>query len=132
MDSNCLRLASVAAESPRRAASMVLKIRSVTPPTAETTTIILALPAARLTMSAHCRNRSEFPTEVPPNFITIKGRLSIIVSFLVSWHKFFRDRCAMVVCGGEQRFCVYARPGKDLLQFIGNAAFIFFDKSNHG
>src|SRR5215471_2511137 len=71
MYSNCLRFTSVATASPRRAASIVLKIRSVTPATADTTTIRRSCTAALPIISAHCRNLPASPTEVPPNFITI-------------------------------------------------------------
>src|SRR5215471_1930213 len=111
MYSNCLRLASVATESPRLAASMVLKIRSVTPPTADTTTMILALAAARLTISAHWRKRSALPTDVPPNFITINRFLliALLVSVLLL---LTTNYCLFCYCGaivvGEGKQCLRA------------------------
>ena len=56
----------------------------MTPATAETTTMMLSLSAASRTISAHCRNRSALPTEVPPNFITI-NRFLLIFFLPMHW-----------------------------------------------
>src|SRR6185312_5626969 len=47
---------------------------------AETTTTTRSFFAVRPTMFAHWRKRSALPTEVPPNFITSRRLLLILVS----------------------------------------------------
>src|SRR5581483_237572 len=70
--SNSEHSLATSAEAPAPAACSTLKMASVTPAIAETTTTTRLDFALLRTISAAWRMRSALPSEVPPNFITTR------------------------------------------------------------
>src|SRR5579859_2221336 len=128
---SCSALATAAC-SPLPAAFTQFMMRSVMPARAETTTTMRSRAAASCTMRAELRMRAAFPTEVPPNFmtivffITLRKRLTFLFTSCHSEHHLYGAKNLAFSCESDTAFAfaISAQNQKAHFQLLLTVGFL--------